>query len=179
MGTADATKVYRVPGKLAINPTNLGAAFPHGGTALGVSTRVRIEMTRPQIMIKAEEFGSEVCEVVRGAETFILGAMLRQWDADVLAAIFPDTATTTINGLPATTRAGTLASDNSAVLIFTPDNQTDHPAILLYKAIPLVEETAELRFGIVQELVLPVLWLALRDSSDRFYSIGKIGDLSL
>jgi len=179
MAVADVTKVYRVPGKLAINPTNLATAFPHGGTALGVATRVRIERTEPRTMVRAEEFGQEVVEVVRGGETLILGVMLRQWDSDVLSAIFPDTSGTTVNGLPATTRAGSLMTDNTAKLIFTPDNQTDHPGIILYKAVPLVEETAELKFGVVRELVIPTLWLALRDASNRFYSVGKIGDLSL
>ena len=178
MAVADVTKVFRVPGKLAINPTDLTTAFPHGGTALGVATRVRIERTEPRTMVRAEEFGQEVVEVIRGGVTVVVGCMMRQWDSDVLSTIFPDTSGTTVNGLPATTRAGSLMSADSIKLLYAAENP-DNPSILIYKAIPLIQETAELRFGVVNELTIPTLWLALRDASNRTYSIGKIGDLTL
>jgi len=183
VGTTDVSQVLRVPGRLCINPTDLATAWPHGGTGLGVVGSIVLEPTSTYQRITAEEFGAEVVDVLDLGETWVLGALCRAWgDNTVLSTLFPSTATGAsgdkVVNYPGSYRAGTLRSSASVKLCFTPrDNR--NPGLLLYKALPLVEEASRLRLGAFNELTIPVLFIGIRDSSARQISIGVLGDLSL
>lgn len=60
MPTTDQTALLRIPGRIVINPTNLAAAFPHGGTYLGGSTKIALAVSRFSSEVSEEAFGRKV-----------------------------------------------------------------------------------------------------------------------
>ena len=58
----------RVPGKLAINCTDLSLPYPHGGTALGSVADAFVTASQPVQYVTAEEWGVEVEDFQPGDE---------------------------------------------------------------------------------------------------------------
>ena len=184
MATADSSNLIYVPGRLVKPPTDLSAAFPYGGTALGSAAEIIFQPNLETHEIRAEEFGGEIIERLYGTETALLGALMRGYDDDALAAIFQDTAAGGKTGarvvsFPGSTRAGSLGSALSFKLFFAPLDEEHHPALLIYKAIPLIEASARLRFSAGEEWGYPVMFQGIRDGSSRVYAMGRMEDLTL
>ena len=184
MAAPDVTRAMRVKGRLCIDPTDFSTAWPHGGTGLGMVRDVAVRNGRMTEQITAEEFGVEVIDVIDLGESWVLAATLREWDADALAKVFPAgkagaTTTERVVEYPKSYRAGTLLSSSTVKLLFTPDDQTIHPAVLFYRALPLVEETAELSFQLGLDLVVPVMFVAIRDASANMVQVGLLEDLTV
>ena len=184
MALPDATKIFRVPGRLCIDPTDLSTAFPHGGTAIGIASQIRVVTGIEEARVTAEELGGQAVEAILGKRDFVLGCLLRQWDNDAIGTLFGSDATTGSSGdkvinWPGTDRAGYQLSARSVKLCFTADRQTEHPSLLVYKAIPLVAEAEAMRLTVLAELVMPAVLLGIRDSSSRVAAMGLLSDLSL
>lgn len=193
MALSDISQILKVPGKLAYNPNSLSAPFPHGGTALGLTQDVIFKPTRSYEYIREESFGNEVVDVLDLGESVIIAASLRGYDVDAVAQIFPSVVAGTTSGKNTvyypnpqntaenqngTFRAGTLKSASGIKLIFTPDDYISYPALIVYNAVPLVEEAAEIKFS-YDEGMIPILFVATRDSSNRLYAWGRLEDLAL
>lgn len=183
MSAPAARAVVHAPGRLVVGPTDLTLAFPYGGTALGLSAEVTFRPGLRTRSVRAEEFGGETIEVIYAGETAVLGALVRGWDSDALQRAWLNT-TAGVSGeryaeYPGTSRAGTLASSRSVVLLFAPRDEDRTPALILYRALPLVDEAAALRFSFRDELVVGTLWQGIRDASARVYRIGRLEDLAL
>ena len=80
---------------------------------------------------------------------------------------------------PGTNRGGYQLSGRSVKLVFTADRQTEHPSLLIYKAIPLYAEFEALRLTILSELTMPAVFLGIRDASSRVAAMGLLSDLTL
>lgn len=192
MADHDLDDVLRVGGRLCINPTDKTQDFPHGGTALGViSDVVWKPIFKTEASLAADDkFAGSAQEHYFLGEDGILGVELRQWHNDVINTIFPNTTLGT-SGLriigdadhSATPfRPGRRLSGRAVKLLFSPDDQDNHPAVLFPKAVPMLEETAELNLVVIDEYRLLVLFHALWDTSTtppRLYRWGKLGDLTL
>jgi hypothetical protein len=90
VASKNVRNILRFPGRLCKTPTNLAAAFPHGGTELGV---VRDMVFRPMVSttpIHAEEFGRTV-EVIVTKESAVFACVLRSYDNDLLSDVFHNT----------------------------------------------------------------------------------------
>lgn len=185
MAADSETAVYRVPVRLILNPTDLGTAPAYGGTQLGIAGVSVLTIHYPRRAVVAEEFG-EVADVVRGGPYVSLTTIMRQWDADAIGLIWPSTSTGSSTGdkvidIPGSARAGSLLSASSCKILGVPrDLRADRPSFLLYKALPLVSEQAELRFAVGTELAVQVsVFQGIRDSSARILKVGQLADLSL
>lgn len=192
MALPDISQILKAPSKIAMGPVSLSTAFPHGGVALGLTQDIVFKPTRAYEMIHEESFGNEVVDVLDLGESVVIAASLRGYDEDAVAQIFPSTISGTVSGKKTvsypnpgadpnqdgTFRAGTLKSANGIKLIITPDDYVTYPAILIYNAVPLVEETAEIKFS-YEEGMIPMLFIATRDSQNRLYQWGRLEDLSL
>lgn len=169
MGVSDVTKIQKIPGKLVVDPTNLAAAFPYGGTELGAVRQVALKLRYQALDVPAEEF-DEPCEFLLGAcKVLGLGAVLRQYDDKVLTTVFPSTSTGSSSGekgvdWPGTARAGALGSARAVKLLFVPNNSA-HPGILLYKAVPCFTGEVEVMHEILGESAFAVLFRAMRDAA--------------
>ncbi len=184
MALPNATQILRVPGRLCINPTDLSAAFPHSGTAIGIASQIRIITGIEEARVTAEEFGGQAVEAILGKRDYFLGCLLRQWDNDAIGMLFGDDSSAGASGdriisWPGTDRAGYQLSGRSVKLCFTADRQTEHPSVLVYKAIPLYAEAEALRLTVLAELAMPVVFLGIRDGSSRVAAMGLLSDLSL
>ena len=187
MAGLDVTKALRVPGKLIKDPAQVtpGVNGDYGGTILGIVNEpgVRFLPNWATVEVTAEEFGAEPCDSIYMGEAPIMGASLRSWEDDVIAAVWPSTSVGGSSGDvgvdgPGTFRAGTSLSRRAFALLFAPFD-TNHPAVYFPSAIPALEETAELRFGNEDSLQLDVVFFAIRDASGRLYEIKPAEDLTL
>lgn len=179
--------ILRVPGRLCYNPTSLTTAYPHGGTGLGVVKTVRVKPYKVYHKITAEEFGSEAIDYVDGGESWILGAILRSFDKDALKLIFPSAVTGTITqeavvahpAADTAIRAGLLMSAKAVKLLFSPDDPARNPFLILYNAIPLIDESAEINLELDSDFTIGMLFAGIRSSAGKVMAMGLKEDLAL
>jgi len=160
-----------VPGRLYLN-----------GTELGVTQAIHLDLVQTQFRVHLEEY-DETGEYILGGQRWRVFAVLRQWHDDVLAAIFPNVeGASGSKGVvyPGAVRAGRLASAHAGagVLLFQPLDATNHPRVLLHRAMPLFDESFRLAFSVFRELGMPVIFEGIRDAG-RGYDIGFARDLLL
>ena len=184
MAGVDIGEILITPGRLCHTPTDLTTAWPHGGTGLGTVKEIAIRPVRNFETIKEEAFGQEVIDVINFCESWVLACIIRTLDDDALGKLFPTTYTGTSSarkGLayPGSFRAGTLGSDSSFKLLFTPDDPDRHPWFYFPNVIAMVEESAEIKLENTDELTYPAVFYATRDSSARVMVMGRKGDITL
>jgi len=185
MAAPSTQNMLRIPGKLVKDPTDLSAAYPYGGTELGL---VHQAMFKPQAKhhpITAEEWGEQTVEVISGGTSVLFGVTLRGMDNDAWSSVWPDTATgspsgdKTIRFRVDNSRAGSLLSASSMILLFVPEAVMRHRAVIIRDAIPVVVEDASIQFSASEEIALDVIFYGRPDSSERVAQIGYIKDLAL
>jgi len=188
MATADIHTVLQVPGRLVINPTNLSAAYPYGGTELGAVHQIAARRVAATYDIAAMEYGGAIVEAVQGGENWAVGAYLRQFDNDAIAAVFPNTSTGTTTkrvgvkhwmnaGSPV--RPGSLLSARSVKLLFVPYDVDRHRAVYLYRALPRVEEVWEMALAVDSRVEVPVLFVGIPDSNGKVAVVDYLREITL
>ena len=185
MAAPDPRSMIKVYGQLVKDPTDLTAAYPYGGTQLGMVGEVLFRPQNKSQVLTAEEWGDQVWEVVDVGTSFWLACVLRGIDDDAYAAVFLDTATgdpsgkKTIRFRVGDGRAGTLRSTKGMKLLFVPDAPLRHRALILRDALPVLAEDAEIHLSKDEEWKVRVVFHARPDSSDRVAEIGFLKDLAL
>lgn len=191
MGSVSPDLIQRVKGSLILNPTDLGAASPYGGTVLGSVRGLSFTPGFCALPITAEEWGGAPVDVIYAGESPKFTCVFRSLDSDVMAAVWPTGETGALTGLGGvrynpgkddadTIRAGrTLADVTGAVLCFAPRAEDRHPFRVLYNAVPAPEETHEFRMSANAEYALTVVWHALLDDSGRVYAEERREDIAL
>ena len=187
MATANPRNIRRFRGRIAWAPTSLTAAFPHGGTELGVIRDATFKPGFKYEEIRAEEYGNVPTEYVYDGSHGVFMAVLRGFDNDALSTIFPDTTTGSATGdqilradvSGSVTLAGTLISTNSGILVVSPNSPETEEFLVLYNAMPMVEAQAQLQYKASEEVGMAVVFGASPDATGRQWNIGKRRDLSL
>ena len=189
MALADLPQIMQVPGRLCITPTNLALPFPHGGTALGEVHNAVVMPTQSWFTVRAEEFGALPVETVFSGESWAFGCTLRQWDNDAMAAVFPNIttgATTKRAGVrhwldqsSSQKRPGAIGSAMGVKLLFSPLDPDRNRAVILYRAIPRVGEALSLALAFDTRQEVPVLFVAIPDSTSRLGRIDFLRELSV
>jgi hypothetical protein len=187
MSTATTRKVLRLPGRLCAGPTDLTTAFPHGGVALGITRDAEFRFNIDKHIITAEEWGNIPCEIIMGGESAVMGCVLREFDNDMIGKVFLNPSAGTSSGdqviysktPAATNKPGYRLSVKGFKLLFSPKAVDTHPHILMYNALPIVEESALVQASLAEELGIAVAFHAVPDSTGRVYAIGKREDLAL
>lgn len=186
MAAGSANAADRGPGILIKNPTSVtapGTDGAYGGTLLGLSRDHRWQMMDSPIMVPAEEYGGAPSEGVEGGKWCIFGALFRGWDADALAAIYANTSTGSsgkvINmGTGESAKAGHRLSDRAIKLLFVPDN-TAKRAVIVYRALPVLQEDSATAFSIFREATHAVTFIGMPDATGRIAKVGVLGDLAV
>jgi len=169
-----------VPGQLCKAPTDLTAAYPHGGTALGAVKEIVAMPFYTTYRRYNQVFGTTV-QTYKTGEAWVLSALLREADSDTLSLIFGSrTANTKTvyeqdlwNDLP-----GQAIADIS--LLFSPLDLERHPFVWLPRACPELDAQAELMHGrSPKRLEYPVVFVATPDSSGVCYRWGYRGSMDL
>lgn len=175
MAAPDVANILKSPGRLAIGPTDLGAAFPHGGTALGITRRARyIEGTR-SVPVPAGEFGRKSVEVLYTGRAGILAAVLREWDTDAVDTIFVGASSGVVTDNPKTEaqRPGLRLSDREVKLVFSPlSNQGIR--LVMERAIPAPEEAAAIQLRLNSDVDIAVAFEGILISDTGLTSELKI-----
>lgn len=180
----DPAASLRIPGRLCADPNNLAGAYPHGGVDLGL---VRAISFRPGHMSEGlpfEEYGGETGEVLHGGRTPRLGVVLVGFTDQMVSRVFPETfvgGTQAKRGFRQTSGvlAGRLGSASGFKLFFSPRDTTNHPALILYNAVPIIESIAEIPLNTVENCGVAVVFEALRDGTSRNYAVQRIQDIAL
>lgn len=164
-------------GRLVINPTDLTAAYPFGGTELGFIQDTFVEPTQVTVPVRAEEWGNVVVDTIDGGRGYILGANVRGGDDDAMSTFFPKTVVGSATGrrnIRETTtgapRAGSLGSARTVDLVFAPDDLRNHRMVQIPRAIPLIDESASLAHQLSTEQIIGVLFMAIPDATGALYN---------
>lgn len=186
MSTGDVRNVFRVPGRLSFGATNLATAYPHGGTAIGI---VGAKVLRPaiaQYVVTAEEFGGDPIEHIVTGYSWVLTCLLREYDSDVIAKLFPSTSVGSSTGKRVIKHgSGNLAhplASNRVMsnLVFTPNDQTKHVGFIMYRALPEVDGSAGLAMALNQNQEIAVAFTSMRkQTAAESMQIGFLADLTL
>lgn len=188
MATTNARQVIKgLHGRLVKDPTDVSLPFPHGGTEFGLVRNGVFRFGKVYHEVPAEEDAGVITEVLSGADGGVFAAVLRSYDVDALGVVFPDTivgATTGDRVIKGRVGAGSVFSGlalsaNAIVLGFSPDAVDSHPHIVLYNAIPMLEEAAEILLGPDDEFGIAVMFRAAPDSSRRLYDVGRRADFTI
>lgn len=181
MASPDGDTGVLSTGRLAYGCSNLAAAWPHGGTGLGLVGQVFVIPQRKWLAIDAEETGSAV-EVLWLGGDVVVGFTLEGWDEDAVAVIHPNTATTssrTVIEWPGSDVGVGSPMTPLTNVVFTPHDTTNGKGFVLYKAVAVPDLNAELAFSAARFLEQPAVLVAIPDGTDRLGKMGKFGDLSL
>lgn len=184
MAAPDLVGILRVPGELIASPTNLAIASPYGGTRLGLVQDIVLRPNQVSVLVRTEEFVSEIVEVIEGARDWVIGAALRSFDRDAIQRVFPTTLVGAETQQRVVTdggdaRAGTRGSARAIPILFAPDDAARRPAMLFHRAIPLLDPVAELTLDLDQEAMIGVLFRPIRHgTSARLVSWGLIRDIA-
>ena len=203
MGVSTPNNMRRLKGRLVWKPTDLTAAYPYGGKQLGFCRSATFVWGIQYQPVHAEEFGGAVVENIYMSETAVLTAVLRDYDEDMVEAVFPNfasgtldatghkgtTSASTLSGNPvvkghasagATTKPGTpLASTRAQKLVFAPDDEDNHEFLMMYNVVPMVDQSAQMMLTASEWAEIGVVFQALPDSSGKLYQFGRKGDVSL
>ena len=188
MATANTRILWRFTASIIKSPTDLTAAAPYGGTALGLIGDFTFQVESNNVEVQAEEFGSVVIDYVRVGEKAIITGVLRTWDDEALESIFPNTADgsgsnrklikSQVAGA-GMTKPGKLASAGSFKLLIASDAPDHNPSLLFYNAIPLVDTQLRIASSPAAEAGLAVAFRAAPDASGKMYHMGMLEDMSL
>lgn len=188
MATADLNQCLQAPGRLVINPTDLSAAYPYGGTELGAVHQIGVRRTAGSFDVIASEYGGAVVETIQGGENWVLGAYLRDFDNDAIATVFPNTATGTTTkrrgvkhwaDAASPVRPGAKGSDRSVKLLFAPYDVDRCRAVYFFRALPRVEEQWEMRLAVDERVEVPVLFVAIPDSTLNVAVVDFLREITL
>lgn len=186
MAAPSPRNILKIPGKLVAGPTNLSAAYPFGGTELGVVRDLVMNFGVSVDFPMAEEFKTPIAAILK-EENPVFACVLRSWDDAMLSRVFHNTRTSDYGevgvlgrvGSAATKRAGTNLATRAISLLFSPHAVDQHRAILMYQAVPMPAETAELQLSIGREFGLALMFRCLPDQLGRMYDVDLRENMTL
>jgi|GEM_PF-2458058 len=164
----DYLEILQNAGYLFVNPTNLSVGESGWGTKLGfVRDGVQFDPGIGFIELDQPETGDEpVIGIFTGSNAKVI-APLRNYNINTLSVLFPGLASSATVKVPNTIKTGTnLYTSHSCRLLYVPEDQTNHPCLLLQKAIPRIHNTARLKFSQTDPIIFPAVFTAARKTSD-------------
>lgn len=186
MALVDLTKIFQVPGRLVANPTSFAGSFPYGGTALGAARAITLVPGVKHKEVPIDPLGVQAAEVVYLGSSFRLVTTCRGFDPDAVSTVFPNVSTpangvtspaqrTIQDGTGVTTKAGTLRSAAAVELAFVAEDALEHPSVLLYRAIPVLDPSTAIVHAMGEFWEFTVGWIAIPRASDgKSASIGLL-----
>lgn len=176
--------IRRIRGTLIHNPTDLGIAFPYGGTELGVVRDGRFRLNQVPITETAEEWGGQAVDVIQGETQPVFIAIMAEWSntGPVLLLEGTSVGVTTRRAIQSHSQAGSTRSGLpytvGGTLLVAPDSPQDQ-ALLLYSAVPHADEGADPSWSDAREWGIPMVWVARLDIQKRTFQLGPIAEMTL
>lgn len=186
MATPNVGKIIRAPGRLVVNPANLSTPPAFGGTEIGIHRDIEIHYHAQYYWPKAEEFGMVPIDGIYCGQSVELKGYARGLDVEALQYFWPFSAAgaggdRVISDNPLSgTKAGTLLSSLFNIkLMFVPKDYNRHPFVLIYRAMPWLDEAAAMPMSLAEELAYPVAFKGIPDATGRCYAMGRLSSISL
>jgi hypothetical protein len=148
MAVQNAQQVYKIRGRVIINPSNLAIAYPYGGTAIGYTSLQAFRWGVVYELVRAEEMGA-IIEVHQQFSEAFLAFDLLQPDQDALQGVFPAADGNGMASGPYGPR-GNMAAINE--LLLAPLDSTAR-GLLIRRPILRLDEDAVTRFSGLDEAV--------------------------
>ena len=187
MSAYPTTSIRPAPGRLIIGPTEEFATgtYPYGGVEIGYAADVVLENLGTPFVVEDEGLG-EPSEVLEADNQWRLRCELRVWtDAAVqllMVGGYELGATTrrrTFN-VPGNRTPGQRSIDRTSVVVaLVPDDAIHTDGLVLYRAVPGLQEGAEISFSRQREHAIPMVFDCLRDDNLRILSQGRLPDLAV
>lgn len=186
MVAPNTRNILKIPGRLVKDPTDLTAAYPHGGTELGIARDCRWSPGIKAEKIVPEEYKTPIAAIVTDEEA-VMALVLRTQDKDMIQAAFPNTQLSADNDAgilgkvagSGHNRAGFDLATKGFKLLFSPQAVDRHPHVLFYNAVPLLDETVELQLSIAEEFGIPLMFLAMPDARGWTYAADLRDNITL
>lgn len=192
MSGFEANSILRVPGRLAINCTDLNLEWPHGGVGLGPVIDIIRTAYGVDFALRDEGFAGIPTEYLKRADVWGLTCFFRSWDDDVQNLVVHGTELGSVSQkrrTSSTVPGGTQLSQFAVPLTFTPEGAThalsaekpdvEAPFWFFPAAIPMLEEGAQFRNKRQDEIGFPVIFMATPDSNGDPYYDGRRQDIVL
>jgi len=194
MAASDVATILRLPGLLVKDPTSLAsvptpedfrtAATIFGGAVLGVLRGVETRWVIRSRNVAAEEWGGAAAERLYIGESLVVAAILRNFDADTLSAVFPKTSAGATSGARVVEQDLSSASSRAHVrpahrILFVPVAVETAPLVYLPAARALPEATARMALGLEEESGIGCVWQASPDNAGLVYRIALREDMTL
>lgn len=189
MATPNPIRIVQGKGTLYADPTSLSAAN-YGGTPLGLVRNLEFRIRRRNKVNEAEEWGGAEADNIGLGMSAILGFTTRGFDPDVLNKLFDNTTAGTSSGerrvdlqAAGAIRAGYPGSSKSFKLLYAPDDADYGTFIVIFKAIPIVEEEAVIPLHLGEEPGIRAAFMGIPEtgtgSKKAVASWGRREDISL
>ncbi len=177
-----ALNSLRLPARVCAVPTDLGIAFPHGGTDLGEVANIAALPRMRFLEITQEARGGEVTEAVGGGEAPVVGMNLRGFNNEMISRTMRETfvgGSGTRGIRYKTTQGGDLRTSDAFKLLISPRDTAKHPGLILYAAAAVYDQVAEIPFGTDRETGVRMLFLCFRDNTNGIYELQKLAEMTL
>lgn len=182
MAAPDGDTSVLSAGRLAYGCSDLSAAWPHGGTGLGLIGQVFLFPQRRWAALTFEETNS-TGEVLWLGGDLTVSLTAEGWDEAAQAVLNPNTASSsgrTIVEWPGSDYTAGAPITALSNVVFTPWDTTNGKGFVIYRAVAVPDLNQALAFAAGRFLEVPAVLIAVPgDSSDRLGKLGKFSDLSL
>ena len=187
MATAQRDSGFALPARLYAGP---GDPDQDPGTELGLVSRLRARRRQRKRVVRGREFGGTPVAAIEGGVDWLVTAVAREFDPDLLATTFAtavDGGTSGTKGLrePGSWRAGLdLEQDSRAGALLLRPEETSRHGLLLFRALPVTaqpldeEGEADLLFSGTRALTWLVAFLAVPDSQGRLVELLPTEDMA-
>ncbi len=162
---------YLNTGRLEHGGTTFGSAFPHGGTDIGVFSRLRIRPIEHHArVVREEDNGTD--EVLLFGSDLVVSFRLEEWSAAGLAALLPSTRVATGDRI-ITWPYSAQAAPTLTPLVFSPRNSGEHPALIIHNAEVVVSREIESPLSATRHMTFDFVVYGTPNGS------GNVGELGL
>lgn len=190
----DANRILRVPGRLALDCTDLELAWPHGGVGLGPVVDIIAEPLGQPYPLTDEVRGNAPLGFLEPGGAWKVTAFARGWDLEVVKAAWANGAAGTVSGhgtviVGGSKPAGTDRTGDARLLAFTPEggegaldasvSEPRAPFWFFRSVFCAAQESAQLRYGWDEDFGIPLVFYSLHDSSGNTLHKGARGDIAI
>lgn len=165
-----------VPGRLCANPTDLGAAFPHGGTDLGsvVAHDFFPQAINPDV--EDESLGGERTETLLACERALYQVILGGFSSAMAVRVLARSIAG--GGGYGAGDDSRLASAREFVLLFSPRYADRHPGLIIWRACGSWRESTQLALAANREIGAAAAFRGLRDATKGVYEINRLSEMT-
>ena len=184
MATGDVARILRAPGTVYLNPTDLSAASPYGGTAVGHTNLCALQPLGTPFRVEYESLG-EAGDILEPNNAYVFVCFIRGWDDDAVNLFLhgehEDGSTTqhAVFAEPGDSTPGESMLSRAVTLLYVPDDLIHVPGLIVYRGVPHWTEGSELAFQRGTELGIPLTLECVRDENGNTLRMGRFADLSL